>query len=200
MSSETGQTDVQIADQQRKKLIDKLRAVCGMLGSKFENERANAADMATGLLAKLGLSWGSLVDEAFRKIDQAKRAPTQSPFPSSYPSPGAGWQAFRHQWGQRAAQAQQSDFFGQQPPGGPTRNPYSAGPRPSAGRTTAKRRHGLLLWDVIKYAHARLDRLDTWEQQFVISRYGMGEGQEGTDAVWATVIALATKLNIRHVA
>jgi hypothetical protein len=47
------------------KTLAKLGSVCGMLGSDFPGERANAAEAATKLLKAHGVTWRQLVEQAF---------------------------------------------------------------------------------------------------------------------------------------
>lgn len=45
---------------------DRLAKLCGMLGSTFDGERANAAAAATALLRKHELTWRELIEGACR--------------------------------------------------------------------------------------------------------------------------------------
>jgi hypothetical protein len=63
--------------------LEKLKRVCGLLGSEFDGERANAAAAATRILHDHKLTWAEFIENAGRP----KPAPEAKPKPEGKAKP-----------------------------------------------------------------------------------------------------------------
>ncbi len=59
--------------------VNRLAKVTARLASSFDGERANAAALASRLLADCGLSWEQLVTRAFQAPSPTVQLPTRAP-------------------------------------------------------------------------------------------------------------------------
>jgi hypothetical protein len=193
----------------------RLLSIIGMLGSDQPGEVVNAAKLAGAILKGMGLTWGDLVDKA--NLDGERVQP--SSYAQEYAkAQAAAAQANREEMQKHAAQRkaaeqermaeylrqqkqQTADFLRgwEQNQGGVANNPY-ARPKPSRQANYSERsakKHGIRLWDLIRYAMSRIDELDSWETSFVRTLHNFGPNVAATEAQWRSAMAISRKLNVR---